>query len=155
MNVAVKSLKIVAAMSDHRSRERGHRLRINFDWSRREKLVLRSHRQTLIARRLFSNETDVAAALDAALLYLGDIVVTQIQAHVLFDIVGRDMVTPHGVQNEIAIFDNYFRETFDQATEPMRVKGNKGEETMEQNEHQSATEGREKCGAAVDRAREH
>jgi len=64
------------------------------------------------------------------------------------------MVAAHGVQNEIAILDNYFRQTLDQATEAMRVKGNKGEQAMQQNEHQAATERGEKCRAAVDRARE-
>ena len=113
MNVAVKIFKIFAAVSDHRSRERGQCLWRNFDRPRDEKLVVRSHAQTLIARRLFSNETDVTAALDPALPYFGDIVVAQTQAHVLFDIVGGDMVAPHGIQNEIAIFDDYFRQTFD------------------------------------------
>ena len=36
---------------------------------------------------LFLDKTDVAAALDPALLYFGDIVVAQTQAHVLLDIV--------------------------------------------------------------------
>ena len=87
MNVAVKISKIFAAMSDHRSRERGQCLRRNLDWSGSEKLVVRSHAQMLIAGRLFSNETDVAAALDPTLPYFGDIVVAQTQAHVLLDIV--------------------------------------------------------------------
>jgi len=87
MNITVKILKIFAAMSDHRPRERGQRFRRNFDWTGCEKLVVRSHAQTLIARCLFSNKTDVAAALDPALLYFGDIVVMQTEAHVLFDIV--------------------------------------------------------------------
>jgi len=113
MNVAVKILKIVAAVSDHRSRERGHRLRRNFDWSWREKLVLQSHGQTLVARRLFSNETDVAAALDAALLHLRQVVVAQTQAHVFFDIVGGNVIAVHGVQDEITIFDDQFGPAFD------------------------------------------
>jgi len=87
MNITVKILKIFAAMSDHRSRERGQRLRGNLNWPRNEKLVVRSHAKTLIACRLFSNETDVTAALDPTLPYFGDIVVAQTQAHVLLDIV--------------------------------------------------------------------
>ena len=97
MNVAVKILKIVAAVSDHRSRERGHRFRRNLDRAGNEKLVVRRHAQTLIARRLFSNETDVAAALDTAFLHLGQIVVAQTQAHVFFDIVGGNVIAVHGV----------------------------------------------------------
>jgi hypothetical protein len=100
-------------VSDHRSRERGHRLRRNFDWSWREKLVLQSHGQTLVARRLFSNETDVAAALDAALLHLRQVVVAQTQAHVFFDIVGGNVIAVYGVQDEITIFDNQFGPAFD------------------------------------------
>ena len=88
MNITVKIFKIFAAMSDHRSRERGQRFRRNFDRTGCEKLVVRSHTQTLIARGLFSNETDVTAALDPSLPYFGDIVVAQTQTHVLLDIVG-------------------------------------------------------------------
>ena len=88
MNIAVKILKIFATVTNHRPRKRGHRLSRYLDWARNEKLIVWKHAQTLIADRLFSNETDVAAALDAALLYFGGIVVMQTQAHVLFDIVG-------------------------------------------------------------------
>ena len=58
-------------------------------------------------------------------------------------------------QNKIAILDDYFRQTFNQATEPMRMKGDEREQTMQKHKHKSATEGGKKCGAAVDRAREH
>ena len=88
MNVAVKIFKIFAAVSDHRSRERGQCLWRNFDRPRDEKLVVRSHAQTLTARRLFSNETDVTAALNPALLYFGNVVVAHAQTHVFFDIMG-------------------------------------------------------------------
>jgi len=87
MNIAVEIFKVLAAMSDHWPRKRGHRFGRHLDWARNEKLIVWKHAQTLVARRRFSNETDVAAALDPALLYFGDIVVMQTQAHVLFDIV--------------------------------------------------------------------
>ena len=57
---------------------------------------------------LFLDEADVTAALDPALLYFGDIVVVQTQAHVFFDIVGGNVIAVHGVQDEITIFDNQF-----------------------------------------------
>ncbi len=44
MNVSVKIFKILAAMSDHRPRKSGHRLRGNFDRAGREKLVVRNHK---------------------------------------------------------------------------------------------------------------
>ena len=107
------------------------------------------------ALQSFPDKANVAAAFDTSLLYLRDIVVSQTETHVLFDIVRGDMVAAHGSKNEIAIFDNHFRQTFDEATEPMRVKGNEGEKPMQKHQDQPAAKCREKCGAAVDRAREH
>ncbi len=108
MNVAVEIFEIFAAMSDHRSRERGQCFRRNLDWAGNEKLVVWKHEENVERRTrlrkgyraaganvqcrvqmaiLFLDEADVAAALDPALLYFGDIVVVQTQAHVLLDIV--------------------------------------------------------------------
>jgi len=179
MNVAVKIFKRFAAMADHRPREGLERFRRDLDRAGGEKLVVRDHgkRSTVRAglanrstfnglkcRRLasatdalqsFLDKAYVAAALDTGLLYFRDIVVVQTEAHVLFDIVRGDMVAVHGSKNEIAIFDDYFRQTFDEATEPMRVKGNEGQKPMQKHQDQPAAECRKKCGAAVDRAREH
>ena len=150
MNVAVKIFERFAAMADHRPREGLERFRRDLDRAGGEKLVVRDHgkRSTVRAglanrstfnglkcRRLasgtdtlqsFFNEADVAAAFDPGLLYLRDIVVAQAEAHVLFDIVGGDMVAAHRFKNEITIFDNYLWQAFDEATEQMRVKGNEG-----------------------------
>ena len=104
---------------------------------------------------LFLDEADVTAALDPALLYFGDIVVVQTQAHVFFDIVGGNVVAMHRVQDEIAILDNQFGPAFNKAAKPVRMKGDEREQPVQKHEHQSATEGSEKCRAAIDRAREH
>jgi hypothetical protein len=103
---------------------------------------------------LILDEADVAAALDPALLYLGDIVVAQTQTHIFFNVVGGNMVTPHGCQHEVAIVDDYFGQTLDQATKPMGVKCNEREESVQQNKDKSATERGKEGGAAVDCARE-
>src|SRR6266478_4979829 len=77
------------------------------------------------------DKADVAAALDTGLLYFRDIVVAQTEAHVLFNIVCGDMVASHRSKNEITIFNDYFRQAFNEATEPMGVKGNEGQKPMQ------------------------
>ena len=77
------------------------------------------------------------------------------QAHVFFDIMSGNVIAVHGAYDEIAIFDDHFGPAFDQDAEPVRVKCAPREQAMQQNEHESAAEGCEKCGVAVDRAREH
>src|SRR5437899_6564144 len=163
MNITVKVFKIFAAMSDHRSRERGQRFRRNFDRTGCKKLVVWKHEENVQHRTLlrklrrgrrptsnaecrwrailFLDEADVTAALDPALLYFGDIVVVQTQAHVFFDIVGGNVVAMHRVQDEIAILDNQFGPAFNKAAEPVRMKGDEREQPVQKHEHQSATEG--------------
>ena len=60
MNVAVKVLKIFAAMSDHGLRKGSQRFRRNLDWAGDEKLVVRNHtkRSTFNAKRSTSNAED-------------------------------------------------------------------------------------------------
>ena len=68
MDVAVETFKIVAAMSNHRSRKRGHRLRRDLDRAGCEKLVVRDHELASAdfadLRRVFlaGDETDVTDA---------------------------------------------------------------------------------------------
>src|SRR6266850_225676 len=52
MNITVKIFKIFAAMSDHRSRERGQRFRRNFDRTGCEKLVVWKHEENVQRRTL-------------------------------------------------------------------------------------------------------
>jgi hypothetical protein len=123
-------------MPNHWPRKRGKRFRGDFDRARNEELIVRLHE--VIVRRFRTlppiflkirrcltfaaeaggldpsvavalDKTDVAAAFDTRFLHLRDIVVAQTQAHVLFDIVGGDMITAHCSENEIAIFNDYFR----------------------------------------------
>src|SRR5712691_2623096 len=63
-----------------------------------------------------------------------------------------DMVAAHRSQNEVAIFNDYFGQTLDEATEPMRVKGDESEKAMQQHEDEPAAERGEKRRAAVDGA---
>lgn len=92
MNVAVEISKIVAAMTDHRPRECGHRFRRNFDWAGNEEFVVRNHGS--IIRRfdrfaqtfLIFDEADVAAALDVAFLDVFQIFGAGVEAHVFFHI---------------------------------------------------------------------
>jgi len=65
------------------------------------------------------------------------------------------MVTPHGCQHEVAIVDDDFGQTLDQATKSVRVKCNEREQPVQQNKDKSATESGKERGAAVDRSREH
>src|SRR5207248_11278617 len=52
MNITVKVFKIFAAMSDHRSRERGERCRRNFDRTGCKKLVMWEHEENVQHRTL-------------------------------------------------------------------------------------------------------
>src|SRR2546423_3708328 len=60
MNLAVKILKIVATMTDHWSRERGHCFYGNFYRSRSEKLVVTLHQENVERRTRLRNRYGVA-----------------------------------------------------------------------------------------------
>ena len=129
MNVAVKISKIFAAMSDHRSRKRGHRLRRDLDRAGNEKLIVRLHpenveRPTLNVQcrnqkanmsilTVSFDEADVAAAFDARDFYFRKVVGFGGQAHILLDVVFGDVVSTHGFTIESPVLDDHSRLSFD------------------------------------------
>ncbi len=95
MDIAVKIFKGIAAMSDHRARERGHRFRGNLNRPGSEKLVVRLHDRILIAKRpganlqlrLFLDEADIAAAFEPRDLDFFEVLSCSVQPQVFFEIV--------------------------------------------------------------------
>src|SRR5438067_6121894 len=64
------------------------------------------------------------------------------------------MISPHRVQYQIAIFDNYLRPAFEKATEPVRVIGEEGKQAMHQDDDNAAANGGKESGAAIDGPRQ-
>ena len=139
MYLAVEIFEILAAMSDHRPRERGHRFRRNFDWAGSEKLIVRNHEAIIRRFRRFSQifllfeEADVAAAFDVAFTDVLQVFRFRAQTHVFFDVVFGDVIAMHGLKDEIAVIDDQFRSAFDENAKRVRVKRDQSEQSMNQN----------------------
>lgn len=128
MNIAVEISERLSTMTDHRTRERGHRFLRDFDGAGSEKFVMRLHqaanvqRSTLNVQRLiqksrspvltisilfvFRYEADIAAALYVARGDVAKLFRFRIQTQIFFHVMSGDVIAAHGAQNEIAIIDD-------------------------------------------------
>src|ERR1700736_574815 len=103
---------------------------------------------------LFLDEADVAAALDVTGADVFQIFRPRGQTQIFFDVVLGNVIASHRAENQIAILDDCFLFTFNEATERVRIVGDESKEPVNQDNYDTAAEGREKCSAAIDRARE-
>src|SRR5689334_7137931 len=172
MNFAIKIFEGFAAMPDHWSRKRSHGFFRNFDWAGNEKFLVLNHEVNLqrLASEVqhptrkkpgraqtetalfFLDEANVTAAFHPCDLYARDILQFGVKPQIFLQIMLGNMVPSHRIDDEITIFHNSLRSSFDKNTKRVRMISDKGKKPVDQNDHHTAAQGRKKCGAPVDGA---
>src|ERR1700736_3099400 len=101
---------------------------------------------------LFLDEADITAALDITDADVFQIFGLRCQTEIFFNVMPGNVIPSHCPQNQIAIVDDYFWRTFNQATEGVGIVSDESEEPVNQNNHDTAAERREERRAAIDRS---
>src|SRR6202045_5010434 len=114
----------------------------------------KSEKRMSILRFVF-DEADVAAALGVTGADVFQIFRPRGQTQIFFDVVSRNVIASHRAENQIAILDDWFLLTFNEATKRVRIVGDESKKPVNQHNQHTAAGGREKCSAAIDRSREH